>query len=196
MEDNTSVNFENDIYSAEFFDFILKIMKGIAGLESPESKDMGLKIGKKVGFDILARCLDNSGLPHLTHAMMDILKSSDEACLEFMQAMLDDDDAEPIMEILFDCPDKIARRNLIRIVRYLLCRLKEIEKEKILANEFDVLTETFTNYMGETVTRQVREPRSLALKFIYLLKSLMSTRAARSWKIIDTYMEIFFSFGV
>jgi len=84
MEDNTSVNFENDIYSAEFFDFILKIMKGIAGLESPESKDMGLKIGKKVGFDILARCLDNSGLPHLTNAMMDILKSSDEACLEFM----------------------------------------------------------------------------------------------------------------
>jgi len=67
--------------------------------------------------------------------------------------MLDDDDAEPIMEILFDCPDKIARRNLIRIVRYLLCRLKEIEKEKILANEFDVLTESFTNYAGETCSR-------------------------------------------
>ena len=29
-----------------------------------------------------------------------------------------------------------------------------------------------------------------------LLRSVMSTRAARSWKIIDTYMEILFSFGL
>lgn len=190
------MNFENDIYSTEFFDFILKIMRGIAGLESSESKDMGLKIGKKVGFDILARCLDNTGLPLLTSAMIEILKSSDQACLDFMETMLDDDDAEPIMEILFDCPDKIARKNLIRIIRYLLCRLKDIEKDKIMANEFDVLTETFTTYSGETATRQILEPRSFALKFIKLLKSIMSTRAARSWKLIDTYMDIFFSFGV
>lgn len=30
-EDNHNVNFENNIYSQEFFDFILKIMQGIAG---------------------------------------------------------------------------------------------------------------------------------------------------------------------
>lgn len=150
FEDNHNVNFENDIYSAEFFDFILKIMKGIAGLESSDSKEMGLKIGKRVGFDILARCFDNTGLTHLNSAMVDILKSSDEACLEFMQTLLDDDDAEPVMEILFDCPDKIARKNLIRIIRYLVCRLKEIEKDKIIANEFDITTETYTTYNGET----------------------------------------------
>ena len=67
--------------------------------------------------------------------------------------MLDDDDAEPVMEILFDCPDKIARKNLIRIIRYLVCRLKEIEKDKIFANEFDIITETYTTYTGETNTR-------------------------------------------
>ena len=113
-----------------------------------------------------------------------------------MQTLLDDDDAEAVMEILFDCPDRIARKNLIRIIRYLVCRLKEIEKDKIIANEFDVTTETYTTYTGETATRQQQEPRSLVLKFMQLLRSLMSTRAARSWKIIDTYMEIFFSFGL
>ena len=128
-------------------------MKGIAGLETAESKEMGLKIGKRVGFDILARCFDNTGLTHLNSAMIEILKSSDAACLEFMQTMLDDDDAEPVMEILFDCPDKIARKNLIRIIRYLVCRLKEIEKDKIFANEFDIITETYTTYTGETNTR-------------------------------------------
>jgi len=30
FEDNHSVNFENDVYSQEFFDFVLKIMKGVA----------------------------------------------------------------------------------------------------------------------------------------------------------------------
>ena len=196
FEDNQNVNFENDIYSAEFFDFILQIMKGIAGLESTDSKELGLKIGKKVGFDILARCFDNSGLTQLGPAMIGILKSSDEACLEFMQAMLDDDDAETVMEILFECADKLARKNLIRIIRYLICRLKDIEKDKIIANEFDIITETFTTYNGETGTKQIKEPRSLVLKFMLLLKCQMKTRAARSWKIIDTYMEIFFSFGL
>lgn len=196
FEDNHNVNFENDIYSQEFFDFILKIMKGIAGLKSPDSKEMGLKIGKKVGFDILARCFDNTGLAHLNTAMIDILKSSDAACIEFMQTLLDDDDAESVMEILFDCPDKIARKNLVRIIRYLICRLKEIEKDKILANEFDVITESYTTYTGETSQRQLREPRALVLKFMAMLQSLMPTRAARSWKIIETFMEVLFSFGV
>ena len=196
FEDNQNVNFENDIYSAEFFDFILQIMKGIAGLESADSKELGLKIGRKVGFDILARCFDNSGLTHLAPAMIGILKSSDEACLEFMQALLDDDDAETVMEILFECADRLARKNLIRIIRYLICRLKDIEKDKIIANEFDIVTETFTTYNGETGTKQHKEPRSLVLKFMLLLRCVMKTRAARSWKIIDTYMEIFFSFGL
>ena len=70
-----------------------------------------------------------------------------------MQALLDDDDAETVMEILFECADRLARKNLIRIIRYLICRLKDIEKDKIIANEFDIVTETFTTYNGETGTK-------------------------------------------
>ena len=53
------------------------------------------------------------------------------------------------MEILFDCPDKISRKYLIRIIRYLVCRLKEIEKESILANLVDTVTETCNDIYGE-----------------------------------------------
>lgn len=124
---------------------------------------MGLTIGKKVGFDILARCFDNNGLTYLKSAMVKILKSSDEACIEFMTTLLDDDDAEPIKEILFDCPDKIARKNLMSIIRYLVCRLKEIEKDKIVENKMDTTTETYTNYLGETGVREIKTPQSLVL---------------------------------
>ena len=64
-------------------------------MDSSSSKDLGLKIGKKVGFDILSHCYDNAGLANLSKVLINILKSSDEACLEFMQTLLDEDDAEP-----------------------------------------------------------------------------------------------------
>lgn len=121
----------------------------MASQDASNAKDMGLKIGKKVGFDILARCYDNTGLMPLSYVMNDILKSSDSACLDFMRTLLDDDDGEPAMEILFDCSDKLARRYLGRILRYLICRLKDIEKDAILANEFDTVEETYVNVYGE-----------------------------------------------
>ena len=149
FEDNHSVSFENDVYSQEFFDFVLKIMKGVADSDSSSAKDIGLEIGKKVGFEILARCYENTGLKHLAVAMIDILKSSDKACIDFMKALLDEDDCEAVMEILFSCPDMHARRNLIRIIRYLVCRLKVIEKDLIIANEFTEFEETFIDVYGD-----------------------------------------------
>ena len=196
FEDNHSVSFENDVYSQEFFDFVLKIMKGVADSNSSAAKDIGLQIGKKVGFEILARCFDNTGLKQLAPVMIDILKSSDKTCTDFMKSLLEDDDAEVVMEILFDCPDMHARRNLIRIIRYLICRLKEIEKDTIIANEFDEIEETYVNIYESQCTRIREVPKSLVLRFMELLKALMPTRAARSWKVIDTYMELFHSFGV
>ena len=38
-EDNKKYQFENDIYSAEFFDFILQILGGVAGLEAGSEYD-------------------------------------------------------------------------------------------------------------------------------------------------------------
>ena len=46
FEDNKKYQFENDIYSVEFFDFILQILGGVAGLENDAEidkvKNMGL----------------------------------------------------------------------------------------------------------------------------------------------------------
>lgn len=63
FEDNKKYGFETDIYSTEFFQFVLGIMGGIASLEDPDSdgaKLLGLDIGKKVGLEILARCLKST----------------------------------------------------------------------------------------------------------------------------------------
>ena len=127
--------------------------------------------------------------------MIKILKSSDQVCLDFMQELLDDDDAEPVFEILFDCSDSMARRNLIKVIRYLVCRLKEIEKDEVLSGATDSITETFMTIHGEQGSREVLEPRSKCLKFMSIVMALMTTRAARNWKQIDTYMEVLLAFG-
>jgi len=96
FEDNHAVNFENDVYSQEFFDFILSVMRAAVTSGSVVAKQTGLQIGKKVGFNILARCYDNSGLLPLAQVMIEILKSSDEACLNFAEELIDEDDAHAV----------------------------------------------------------------------------------------------------
>ena len=69
FKDNKKYQFENDIYSVEFFDFILQILGGVAGLENDAEidkvKNMGLQIGKKAMFDILVRCFHNQKISNV-----------------------------------------------------------------------------------------------------------------------------------
>ena len=80
--------------------------------------------------------------------MIEILKSSDKVCIDFMRELLDDDDAEPVLEILFDCSDTTAGRSLIKVIRYLVCRLKEIEKDLVLSGVTDTITVTYSTFDG------------------------------------------------
>ena len=75
-EDNMKFTFESDIYSTEFFDFIMRILQSVAeGEVDGYAKLLGLKIGTKVGFEILARMFVNPGIDRLSQVMLDILGS-------------------------------------------------------------------------------------------------------------------------
>jgi len=75
-EDNMKFTFESDIYSTEFFDFILQILQSVAhGDVDGDTKLNGMKIGSKVGFEILARMMVNPGIDRLSQVMIDILNS-------------------------------------------------------------------------------------------------------------------------
>jgi len=74
FDDNKKFTFENDIYSQEFFDFILGIMQSIVNINEDGSdaiKIKGLQIGRKVGFEILARCMQNvPGIKRVSEVMI------------------------------------------------------------------------------------------------------------------------------
>ena len=68
FEDNQKFEFENDIYSSEFFDFINGILKAVVTLDQNRSnpqqimtqvKQNVLTVGKKAILEILAKCFYN-----------------------------------------------------------------------------------------------------------------------------------------
>ena len=78
-EDNMKFTFESDIYSNEFFDFILQILRTVSESDVDEATKLnGLKIGNKVGFEILARMMVSTGIEKVAQVMIDILKSRPE----------------------------------------------------------------------------------------------------------------------
>ena len=148
-EDNMKFTFESDIYSTEFFKFILDILQSVADTAvDQQTKVSGLKIGRKVGFDILARMMVNPGVDKVGQVMIDIFKSKPEIIKPFMESMCDYKEAEVLWEVLLECPDKNAQLQLSRVIKYALCWLKMEEKEDALTEEMVTVTETFTDTDG------------------------------------------------
>lgn len=108
-EDNMKFTFESDIYSTEFFDFILQILQSVADSNvDNETKINGLQIGRKVGFEVLARMMANPGIDRVSQVMIDIFKSRPEITKPFIESMCDPVESEVLWEVLLDCSDKNA----------------------------------------------------------------------------------------
>lgn len=138
FEDNKAFSFESDIYSQEFNDFILMVLRTVANLgEGSEAiKRTALKIGQKAGFEILARCYHNESIKEVAQVMIEILKTSDELCTSYLRSFVDDpEQLEVILEILLDGKDKGAQKHVARVIKYLVCRMKMIEKDSIESGE-------------------------------------------------------------
>ena len=75
------------------------------------------------------------------------------------------------MEILLEGKDKVAQRNVARFVKYLVCRLKMIEKEDVESNAKEEYTYTFTDTDGKEQSQTKQRPKAVSLQFIELLLS-------------------------
>ena len=88
------------------------------------TKINGLKIGSKVGFEILALMFTNPGIDRVSSVLINILKSRPEITKPFMASLLENSASSAIWEVLLDCSDKNAQKVLGRVINYALCQLK------------------------------------------------------------------------
>ena len=83
MEDNMKFEFENDIYSQEFFDFIHGNIKSVTTLLASNNERSDLvknctlnvmKIGKKAILEIVAKCFHNRCITAMMISFVDLFK--------------------------------------------------------------------------------------------------------------------------
>jgi hypothetical protein len=76
--------------------------------------------------------------------MVSILKTSDSLCRSYLQSFVNDpNQLEIILEILLDGKDKLAQRYVSRVIKYLVCKMKMIEKDDIDKGTIETATETW-----------------------------------------------------
>ena len=86
--------------------------------------------------------------------MINIFKNSDTLCKTFLKEMLADE-SQNVLDVLLEGKDSLAQKHVARVIKYLICRMKILEKAEI---ESDA-KETYTDKDGEAKER----PAALSL---------------------------------
>lgn len=131
----------------------------------------------------------------MVQIMIEIFKKDDQLCKQFIASLLAENNSECILEILFDCTDKVAQANVSRLIRYLLCRLKVLEKEDLLNGTTESITEKVIED-GKEVVKELSLPKAVSAKFINVLLFHLQGRGAKSWARFEYYLDVIKTFGL
>jgi len=82
---------------------------------------------------------------------------------------------DTMLEILLDCTDSSARHSIGDLFKFLLCKVKMMEKD-LLASDDHVKT--------------------VSAKWLHLLVDNLSIRAAKNWTRFDKFLELFRAFAL
>lgn len=109
-------------------------------------RSQSIVVAQKAAFDILARCFYNSGIKDIVAVMTQIFEQDDQLVKDFCSSIVATDGGEPIFELLLDCTDSTARSTIGDLFKYLLCKLKMIEKDVLLGDSHqDSVSARFLN---------------------------------------------------
>jgi hypothetical protein len=94
------------------------------------------------------------------------------------------------MEILLECTDATTRLYVGGLVKFIVTKLKVIEKDRL--HEMETITSTSES--GEVTT--VQQPASICARFILKCLSILNTQVAKSWSRFDNFLDILYAFAL
>lgn len=141
--------------------------------------------------DLLAKCFHNSAIKPLTEALGDLFKQDAGIAYAFLAGCFQEDDCQYLIDILLECTDATARQYVGALLKQVVNKLKETEKDKIMQREVIRITDEKT---GEITT--IEQPAALVSRFIMKLLSLLNTQVAKSWSRFENYLDLLYSFGL
>lgn len=142
-EENQKQSVETDVYSEEFFAFVKAILVNVVSLGAHQNSLIehqmrveGMRAAKRASFDLLARCLNNGGLREMVTSMIQLFEQDADLVVEFMSDLVTEDACGILFEIILEADDFKTRTESGRLFRYLVCRLRVIERETLLSEQF------------------------------------------------------------
>mmetsp|Transcript_21978 Transcript_21978/g.16325 ORF Transcript_21978/g.16325 Transcript_21978/m.16325 type:complete len:120 (-) Transcript_21978:2037-2396(-) len=115
MEDNMKFEFETDIYSQHFFDFVTGIVTGVSQLaaqQSPLVKACTLNamlVAKKTILEIVAKCFNNRCIATMMNVFIALFEQEPELCETFLVTCMQEDDFDYLFTLMLECLDMQAR---------------------------------------------------------------------------------------
>ena len=153
-----------------------------------------LSLGKKSVLDILSRCYNKQGLSNIVDNMIEAMKASDEMCVDFMQKCYNEDHFDSLFTVILECPDIGTRIAVANLLKFLVHRLKQIEKDRLYEEEeeeIEVLT--FEN----TVEKRKRSvSKALSARFIVKCIENLNGFIAKNWSRFDNLLDVLNVFAV
>jgi hypothetical protein len=119
--------------------------------------------------ELLAKCFHNSAIKPLCDVIVELMKEDEGLCETFLGQCMEEDQANYLIEIMLECSDMSARNEVAKVVKYVVERMKQRERERL----FEVEKVTNTDEKGVTYT--VEQPASILSRFIMKCLSLLNT---------------------
>ena len=141
FEDNHKFEFENDIYSNEFFEFVRQIIVAVHTLDQDrkhqdtaelrQAKEGMLHVAKKTILDLLAKSFHNNSIKQLVEALIEVFNRDPSLCHKFLENLFAEDDCDYIFDILLECSDPTSRLYTATLMKFVLNKLKVLEKDRL-----------------------------------------------------------------
>ena len=99
-----------------------------------------MTVAKKTILELLAKCFYNSSIKQLVESLVDVLARDDNLCKLFIEQSYREDRWNYLFEILLECTDSTARQHIGNLIKFILLRLKTVEREYLYEVE-DIVNE-------------------------------------------------------
>lgn len=95
----------------------------------------------------MAKCFYNTSIKYLVESLIDIMKKDESLCAQFLEQCFKEDNCNYLIEILLECTDSTARLYVGNLLKFILNKLKIMEKDKL----YDIERVEIVNEKGEKV---------------------------------------------
>jgi hypothetical protein len=182
-EDNSIFIFERQIYSTEFFNFVLDVVKSVNELVTDigdEIVTILTRIAMKVILDVLSHAYYNLSMDKIADELIILCKAKEMAVNEFFKCLLGSELKE-VMTILTRCPDRFTRVVIAKLISSML--LISINKGK----------DVFAYEIEQHEEQQVIKYNTNTGKVLHLLISAIDKDLAQNWTRFEQFFLILYN---